>query len=515
MVKISKTIIQKSFYKRALNYLEYQISLGESYIPVVKERLEDRNKRRLNDLLYKQDKRLTKLEALITPNAQKLEAENEKALVAYDKKDQLRRRAAKQTLKRTLAKEVNDATAQDNYDQRIALLDERRQAFIGQLDQKTAKPDDHAKIQAALLEKKEQLKQNASDVEDLRQKLEQDKTDRLARLTQTTEARLEKLIAKRNHYLEQMASINTAEKEANQAKLAQLKQQLADLSLEDPKYLEILHAHDHLQALENIQQEHSDIHLSLSHLTMRFGGLRAVDDLSFDVKKGEIFGLIGPNGAGKTTVFNCITRFYRATEGEIYYQSAKGDVLNLNDFKVHDVIKEGLVRTFQNVELIWELSVLDNMLVGAHTLYRSNFFTQLLHLPKLRKEEQIVRAKALNILENLGLLGYKDFVPLGLPYGVLKKIELARTLMTDPNLIILDEPAAGLNDAETANLAKTIKQIQKDYACTIFLVEHDMELVMDICDTICAISFGKKLAIGNPDEIQKNPIVREAYLGGE
>ncbi|PKK98512.1 MAG: ABC transporter ATP-binding protein [Tenericutes bacterium HGW-Tenericutes-2] len=259
----------------------------------------------------------------------------------------------------------------------------------------------------------------------------------------------------------------------------------------------------------------SDSILKIDNLTMQFGGLKAVDQLTFEVKKGEIFGLIGPNGAGKTTVFNCITQFYKSTQGKVLYRDPNGRVLNLNSYKVHDVIQTGIVRTFQNVELIWELSILDNMLVGAHSLYRSRFIHHSFQTFSYKREESILRARAEKILTDLDLIAYKHFYPIGLPYGVLKRIELARTLMTNPSLIILDEPAAGLNDAETEELAHTIKKIQSDYHCTIFLVEHDMGLVMSICDTICAISFGRKLAMGTASEIQKSPVVQEAYLGGE
>ncbi|HOW37817.1 MAG TPA: ABC transporter ATP-binding protein [Bacillota bacterium] len=253
--------------------------------------------------------------------------------------------------------------------------------------------------------------------------------------------------------------------------------------------------------------------LRLQNLSMRFGGLLAVDNLSFDVKQGEIFGLIGPNGAGKTTIFNCITRFYRPTSGEMFYRRNAVEVIRLNDFPVHQIIRQGIVRTFQNVELVWELSVLDNLLVAAHTVYRSGFFAQLLHTPGLRREENVLKAKALGVLQTLGLSAYAYAFPYGLPYGILKKIELARTLMANPRLIILDEPAAGLNDKETEELAVLIRKIRDDYKCTIFLVEHDMGLVMDICDTVCAISFGRMLAIGTPAAIQADPLVRAAYLG--
>lgn len=258
-----------------------------------------------------------------------------------------------------------------------------------------------------------------------------------------------------------------------------------------------------------------DIILRLEGLRMQFGGLVAVSDLSFDVKKGEIFGLIGPNGAGKTTVFNCITQFYKPTKGNIYYRDKRNDVINLNNYAVHDVIHQGIVRTFQNVELIWELSILDNLLVGAHSLYQTGFFHHLLKTRRFQREESVLKQKAIKVLTDLNLIAYKDFYPIGLPYGILKQVELARTLMSNPQLIILDEPAAGLNDLETDRLIQTIRKIQKEYNVTIFLVEHDMGLVMELCDTICAISFGKMLAIGTPKAIQSNPVVQEAYLGGE
>jgi len=258
-----------------------------------------------------------------------------------------------------------------------------------------------------------------------------------------------------------------------------------------------------------------DIALSLRNLSMHFGGLKAVDDLSFDVKKGEIFGLIGPNGAGKTTVFNCITRFYKPTSGEMYFNNANKKTIHLNDVKVHNIIKQGIVRTFQNVELVWELNILDNLLVAAHSAYRSNFFGHSVHSRLTKREEVIFTKRAMKILEDLDLKSYTYAFPIGLPYGVLKKVELARTLMSNPKLIILDEPAAGLNDAETKDLAKFIRKIKDEYEVTIFLVEHDMGLVMSICDTVCAISFGKKLEMGTPKQVQNSKVVQEAYLGGD
>lgn len=259
----------------------------------------------------------------------------------------------------------------------------------------------------------------------------------------------------------------------------------------------------------------TDVVLSIENLSMKFGGLVAVNDLTIEVKRGEIFGLIGPNGAGKTTVFNCITQFYKPTSGNIYFQGEEGKVVHLNKVRVSDVIKHGIIRTFQNVELVWELTVLENLLVTYTTNHKAIIAGSIFRLGHTRREEAKVREKALNILAFLGLYHYKDISPYGLPYGILKKIELARTLMVDPKLIILDEPAAGLNDSETAELAQIIEMIRIMYDTTIFLVEHDMKLVMGISDRVCAINFGKMIMVGTPQECQADVSVREAYLGSE
>ncbi len=255
--------------------------------------------------------------------------------------------------------------------------------------------------------------------------------------------------------------------------------------------------------------------LDIRGLSIQFGGLKAVDNLSFDVKHKEIFGLIGPNGAGKTTAFNCITQFYHPNSGEVIFRSKKGKIIDIVGKQTHDIIKLGLVRTFQNVEVIKELSLLDNVLIGAHIDFKATFFEQALKLPRARKEEKAMRKKAQEVLEFMGIDDLKDELAGGQPYGVLKKVEMARTLMCDPKLIILDEPAAGLNDSETADLTEIIRTIRDKYDCTILLIEHDMRLVMSICDRICAISFGKFLACGTPKEIQNDKGVREAYLGEE
>lgn len=255
------------------------------------------------------------------------------------------------------------------------------------------------------------------------------------------------------------------------------------------------------------------ISLRVSGLKMYFGGVKAVDDLSFDVHEGEIFGLIGPNGAGKTTVFNCITQFYKPTAGTLLFRAAEGKTIDLTKERVHDVILHGIVRTFQNVEVVPEISVLENLMVAGHRQFTTDLAASALHLPRMKMENEVVKNRAKKVLDFMGLTQYADFYAFGLPYGILKKIEIARTLMCAPRLIILDEPAAGLNDSETAELARLIRRIRDEFKCTILLVEHDMGLVMDVCDNICAIAFGKLLAYGTPAEIQANRDVQQAYLG--
>ncbi len=257
----------------------------------------------------------------------------------------------------------------------------------------------------------------------------------------------------------------------------------------------------------------SNVCLEVKDLSIAFGGIKAVDKLDFTINNGEIYGLIGPNGAGKTTVFNCITQFYKPDEGQVIFNNNKNEKVNLVDLKTHEVITHGLVRTFQNVELIQDLSIVDNLLVGAHIFFKTGLFQNALRTKKAKQEENDLRKKAEDVLKFLGLYEIKDSLASGQPYGVLKKIELGRTLMSNPKLIILDEPAAGLNDSETLALSELLRKIRTDYNCTILLIEHDMRLVMDICDRLCAISFGKKLCEGTPFVVQQNEDVQEAYLG--
>ncbi len=254
--------------------------------------------------------------------------------------------------------------------------------------------------------------------------------------------------------------------------------------------------------------------LEVKDLSISFGGLKAVDNLTFSIEEGEIYGLIGPNGAGKTTVFNLITQFYKPTNGTVCF--TPGDKrINLIERQVHEIIELGLVRTFQNVELIPSLTLIENLLVGAHVHYETGIMAQIFRTKKYKEEEKHKREKAEKILKFLEIDHLKDQYAGAQPYGVLKKTEIGRTLMANPKLIILDEPAAGLNESETEQLVELIRIIRDEYKCSVLIVEHDMGLIMNVCDRICAISFGKRLAIGTPEEIQANKDVQEAYLGVE
>ncbi len=252
--------------------------------------------------------------------------------------------------------------------------------------------------------------------------------------------------------------------------------------------------------------------LKIEDVTMRFGGLIAVNKLSFDIKEKEIVGLIGPNGAGKTTVFNCITQFYKDYEGKILFKSTDG-YTDLKEKKITEIIDQGIVRTFQNVELVKDLSVLDNVLIGAHNQFKSQIFSHILRTKKAKIEEETLRKKAMAVLEFMDIAHLKDLYVGVQPYGIQKKIEIARTLMSNPKLIILDEPAAGLNDSETDELEALIYKIKDKYNAAILLIEHDMGFVMNICERVCAINFGKFIAMDSPKKIQKHKEVQEAYLG--
>jgi ABC-type branched-subunit amino acid transport system ATPase component len=247
--------------------------------------------------------------------------------------------------------------------------------------------------------------------------------------------------------------------------------------------------------------------LRLDGITKIFGGITALEDVSLAVKKGSVTGVIGPNGAGKTTLFNIVTGLYTQTSGEVYLGEK-----NISLFPAESLASLGLVRTFQNVELFGQMTVLENVMVGLHTKSRSGIISCAFKLPRQIKEEKAIKEKAMHWLEFTGLADAAQNTANNLPFGKGRLLEISRAMAVEPQLILLDEPAAGLNSLETAQLAQLIRKIRES-GITIVLVEHDMDLVMDICDSIIVLNLGKKLAEGTPREIQENPAVIAAYLG--
>ena len=270
--------------------------------------------------------------------------------------------------------------------------------------------------------------------------------------------------------------------------------------------------------------------LELKSITMQFGGVVAVDNLSMHIDRGEIVALIGPNGAGKTTAFNCVTGVYKPTNGQVWYENQlivsnhpQGKMKSLYAGKDAGMFKEtveptpdritklGLARTFQNIRLFKTQTVFENVLIATHLHRTSNLFSATLHLNF--KEEKRLRALALEMLEVVGLQDLRDELAVSLPYGKQRRLEIARALATRPRLLLLDEPAAGMNPQESDDLARFIQNIKKQFDLSVFLIEHHMDLVMDISDRVYVIDFGRMIASGTPAEVQDNPDVITAYLG--
>jgi len=248
--------------------------------------------------------------------------------------------------------------------------------------------------------------------------------------------------------------------------------------------------------------------LRTDSVTMQFGGLTAVKDFNLVLNKGEIVALIGPNGAGKTTAFNMITGVYVPTKGKIYYKGK-----DITRMPPHNITKLGIARTFQNIRLFKDLSVLDNVMIANHLHIKSNLFEALLRLPKYKNEDKKMLKKSLDLLEMVGLIDVRNERSSSLPYGMQRRLEIARALATNPEVLLLDEPAAGMNPKETEDLTKFIKQIRDDFDLTIFMIEHHMQVVMGISQRIYVFDYGITIAHGSPSEIQNNQRVIEAYLG--
>ncbi|MBN9529221.1 MAG: ABC transporter ATP-binding protein [Alphaproteobacteria bacterium] len=245
------------------------------------------------------------------------------------------------------------------------------------------------------------------------------------------------------------------------------------------------------------------------NLAINFGGIKAVDGVTFDVGQGQVFTIIGPNGAGKTTVFNLISRIYDPSEGKLIFEGR-----DITKVPPHDVAGIGIARTFQNIELFEYATLLQNLLLGRHAHRGTNLIDDILHLPKARKSELAHRERVERVIEFLDLEAYRDALIMNLPYGVRKVVELARALCTEPKLLLLDEPSSGLNTEETQDMAFWIQDIKAELGITVLMVEHDMSLVNEVSDRVLALNYGRVLAEGTAREVQSHPEVVKAYLGG-
>lgn len=245
-------------------------------------------------------------------------------------------------------------------------------------------------------------------------------------------------------------------------------------------------------------------------ISVRFGGLTALDQVTFSVEKGEIFSIIGPNGAGKTTIFNCLNRYYNPYSGAFYFKGKE-----ITRVSPPTVAKLGIARTFQNIELFKRATVIENLLLGCYRKRRSNFLTEAFFTRSVRRQEIHSREKAEEVMDFLNLQPYREQHIEGLPYGIQKTVELGRALTMEPDLLLLDEPSAGLNEEERQDLIFWIDDIREILGITILLIEHNMRLVNDVSDRVIALNFGKMISIGTPKEIMKHPEVMKAYLGEE
>ncbi len=255
--------------------------------------------------------------------------------------------------------------------------------------------------------------------------------------------------------------------------------------------------------------------LAVKNLSMNFGGLRALDRLDLDVNQGEIVALIGPNGAGKTTFFNCITGIYTPTEGDILITPPRNSVQRINGLKPNTITELGMARTFQNIRLFPKMTVLENVMIGRHCRLSAGILGAVFQGKKVRKEEERAVTDSYAVLEKIGLAQFVNDLAMNLPYGAQRRLEIARALATEPFLLLLDEPAAGMNPQETQELNELIVRIRDTEKISILLIEHDMKLVMSLSDRIFVMDYGKKIAQGAPREIKSNPVVIKAYLGEE